>query len=191
MLKIILGSSSPRRKQILQEMGIPFEVMVADIDEKAIRRDDPKELVLAIAKAKAVVLLPKIIEPSLLITTDGVVVCQGEIREKPSTQEEARSFLSDYRQHPAIAITAVVVTNTHTGKQVSDVDASTVFFRPFSDQVMQDMIEKGDALKCAGGFNVTNPFVAPYIERIEGTRESVMGLPVELTMRLLREAQEV
>lgn len=187
MLKIILGSSSPRRKQILEEMGVSFEVMAADIDEKAIRQEDPKQLVLAIAKAKAEALLPKIAQPSLLITTDGVVVCEGEIREKPNTQDEAKVFLSDYRQHPAIAITAVVVTNTKTGKQASGVDSSTVFFRDFSDRAMEDMIEKGEAMKCAGGFNITDPFVAPYVDRIDGTRESVMGLPVELLKRLLQE----
>ncbi len=187
MLKIILGSSSPRRKQILEEMGASFEVMAADIDEKAIRHSDPKELVLAIAKAKAEALLPKIAEPSLLITTDGVVVCEGEIREKPATPEEARRFLSDYRHHPARAITAVVVTNTETGKQASGVDAATVVFRNFSDEAMEDMIQKGHAMRCAGGFNITDDFVTPYIDHIDGTRESVMGLPVELLKRLLQE----
>ena len=192
MLKLILGSSSPRRKQILQEMGIPFEVMVADIDEKAIRYHDPKELVLAIAKAKAAALLPRIVEPSLLITADGVVVCRNLIREKPSTVDEARIFLSDYRErHPAIAVSAVVVTNTQTGKQVGDVDVSTVFFRPFSDQAIEDMIGKGEAMKCSGAFTLTDPYVVPYVERVEGTLEGVVGLPVELTKRLLREAQEV
>jgi septum formation protein len=188
-MRIILGSSSARRKQILQETGLAFEVMVADIDEKAIRHKDPKELVRAIAKAKAAALLPRITEPSLLITTDGVVVCQGTIREKPSTSEEARRFLADYRECAATALTAVVVTNTHTGIQVSGVDVSTVFFRPFSAQAMQDMIEKGDAMKCAGGFNIADPFTEPYVERIEGPRDSVMGLPLELTKRLLQQAE--
>lgn len=187
VMKIILGSSSARRKEVLVKMGIPFEIMTADIDERAIRREDPKEMVLAIAKAKAEALLPRVTEPLLLITADGVVVCRDSVREKPENEEEARTFLREYRRYPAHAITAIVVTNTETGASVSEVVDATVFFKDFSDEAMEDMIEKGDALKCAGAFNVVDPYVAPYVERIDGTIEGVMGLSVEVTRRLLKE----
>ena len=91
-MKIILGSKSKGRKRMLEEMGIEFEVMVADINEKAIRFDDPKELVLALARAKAEVLKQKIPEPTILITSDQVVVWEGKIREKPENEKEARFF---------------------------------------------------------------------------------------------------
>jgi len=188
-MKIVLGSSSARRQAVLRSMGIPFEVMMADIDEKAIRREDPKEMVLAIAAAKAQALLPRITEPSLLITADGVVVCRDSVREKPENEEEARMFLNEYRTYPAHAITAIVVTNTETGALVSEVVDATVVFKHFSDEAMEDMIEKGDALKCAGAFNVMDPYVAPYVERIDGTIEDVMGLSVEVTKRLLERAE--
>lgn len=188
-MKVILGSSSARRKEVLAKMGIPFEIMTADIDEKAIRREDPKEMVLAIAQAKAEALLSRITEPSLLITADGVVVCHDLVREKPESKEEARTFLNEYRTYPAHAITAIVVTNTETGASVSEIVDATVVFKYFSDEAMEDMIEKGDALKCAGAFNVVDPYVAPYIERIDGTIEDVMGLSVEATKCLLKGAR--
>lgn len=187
-MKVILGSSSARRREVMARMGVPFEVMTADIDEKVIRHDHPKDMVLAIARAKAEALLPRIEEPALLITTDGVVVCKGLVREKPVDAEEARTFLRDYRNASAQAVTAVVVTHTQTLQRVEDVDFATIFFQDFSEQVIEEMVAKGDALKCAGGFNVADPYVAPYIHRIEGTIEGVMGLPVEMTKRLLREA---
>ncbi|NQS90060.1 Maf family protein, partial [Patescibacteria group bacterium] len=89
-MKIILGSQSKGRKKMLEEMGVEFEIMPADIDEKAIRLKDPKELVLVIARAKADALKPRISEPAILITSDQVVVWQGKIREKPENGKEAR-----------------------------------------------------------------------------------------------------
>lgn len=166
-------------------MGIPFTVMTADIDEKSIRREDPREMVLAIARAKAEALLPRITEPACLITADGVVVCGDVVCEKPQDKDEARMFLREYRTKPAHAITAIVVTNTETKESMHEVVDATVFFKYFSDEAMEVMIEKGDALKCAGAFNVTDPFVAPYVERIDGTVEEVMGLSREIVEGLL------
>ena len=98
-LPIILGSSSIWRKQVLTNLGYKFTTMSPDIDEKAIRynwryyftvltlfRDpDPTKLTLMIANAKADALLSKVTEPSILITSDQVIVCNGVIREKPES----------------------------------------------------------------------------------------------------------
>lgn len=72
-------------------------------------------MVLLIAHAKAAALLPKIASPSILICSDQVIRCNGEVREKPENEEEARRFLKSYREHPAECINGVVVYNTGTG----------------------------------------------------------------------------
>ncbi|KAM0876170.1 hypothetical protein ACQ4PT_036338 [Festuca glaucescens] len=104
-LRLILGSSSASRRQILSEMGYQFTLLSADIDEKEIRMEKPEELVVALAHAKADAILEKMTkngmmqeiadsqETTLLITADQVVVHDGVIREKPTTPEEARKFI--------------------------------------------------------------------------------------------------
>ena len=185
-MKIILGSKSKSRSKILEEMGIEFGVMSADIDEKAIRLEDPKELVLALAKAKAEALKGRIAEPALLITSDQVVVCQGRILEKPETAAEARAFLEGYNLYPAETVTSVVVTNLETGKQVETVDVVKVFFKSFSDIEIDALIAEGDLFHYAGGFNEQ---WTKHIEKIEGARDSVKGLPKDLTRQLMNEVQ--
>ncbi|KAF0910371.1 hypothetical protein E2562_001543 [Oryza meyeriana var. granulata] len=100
--KIVLGSSSPARREILADMGYEFTVMSPDIDERAIRREKPEELVKALAEAKAEAIKMKLHgddsararpQPTILITSDQVMVSKGMIRERPKSQEEAREFI--------------------------------------------------------------------------------------------------
>lgn len=186
-MKIILGSSSKSRQKILKEMGYDFEIMSPDIDEKAIRHEDPTELVLAIARAKAEALKSKVTEPTVLITSDQVTVWNGEIREKPETEDEARRFLTSYAEYPAETVTAVVVTDTKTGKQLEGVDIAKMYFKPIPEDIVEKLIEEGDVMWCSGGFIGEHELLQPYIEKLEGDIDSIMGLPKKLTKALLDE----
>ncbi|XP_055804200.1 uncharacterized protein LOC129873184 isoform X3 [Solanum dulcamara] len=122
--KIILGSSSMARREILADMGYVFTVMSADIDEKSIRKDNAEELVVALAEAKADAIMSRLkttdhleenTHPTLLITADTVAVYEGIIREKPSSKEEARQFIKSYSGGQATVVGSVVVTNLTKG----------------------------------------------------------------------------
>ncbi len=184
-MKIILGSGSAYRKQAMTELGYDFEVVTADIDEKAIRFDDPSELTLTLAKAKAEAILPKLTEPAILITSDQVVVCNKIIREKPVDEQEARTFLESYSTYPAETVTAVAVTNTETGRQESVIDVAKAYFKPLPEHVIDQLINDGDVFTKAGGFAAEDPLIRPYIDHIEGTIDSIGGLPKELTQKLI------
>lgn len=185
-MKIILGSASKQRRAILERKGWSFEVMPADIDEKAIRKENPKELTMALAKAKAEALRSKIQEPILLITADQVVYWNGKILEKPENAQEARKFLQGYAQYPAQPINAVVVTNTQTGKQAGENDMNTVYFHPFPEEVIEKLIGEGNIFSQAGAFSIEDPLIAPFVERIEGTVDSIEGLPIAILERLIK-----
>jgi septum formation protein len=187
-MHIILGSQSHGRRELLSAMGYTFTVMPANIDERAIRSEDPGALTLALAHAKADALLPQIHEPALLITSDQVVVWQGTIREKPAHAEEARAFLRGYAEGPAETVTAVVVTHTATGVRQQGVDRATVWFRRIPEEVIAQVIARGEVFAHAGGFSITDPLLEAYIERMDGTAESVIGLPTALTRRLIHAA---
>ncbi len=185
-MKIILGSRSEGRKKVLEKMGYTFEVMPADIDEKAIRFKDPGRLTLAISNAKADALLAKIKEPALLITCDSVVVCNGVLREKPVSADEARIFLEFYSRYPAQVVTSVVIVSTDTGKRVSGTDIAEIWFRPIPKEVIEAYIKSGDPFLHSGGFDHEHPILLPYVETIVGETESVTGLPKKLTENLFK-----
>ncbi|MDO8663867.1 MAG: Maf family protein [Candidatus Wildermuthbacteria bacterium] len=205
-MKIILGSASKWRKDILTRMGYEFvetsshltsrpgdqsstfEVMAADIDEKAVRFSDPQKLVLALANAKADALLPKIKEEVILITSDQVDVCNGEIREKPKDAEQAREFLRSYNKYPVEAVTAVVAVNTANQKRKEGVDIAKVWLRPFSEKKIEELVADGCVFSCAGGYCIAHPLFKDCVEKIEGEFESVVGLPKKLTWKLIQEA---
>eukprot|EP01119_Soliformovum_irregulare_P000086 TRINITY_DN10066_c0_g1_i1.p1 TRINITY_DN10066_c0_g1~~TRINITY_DN10066_c0_g1_i1.p1 ORF type:complete len:191 (+),score=40.07 TRINITY_DN10066_c0_g1_i1:24-596(+) len=182
-LPIILGSSSKWRKEVLEEMGIKFTCMSPDIDEKAIRHEDPKQMTLMISRAKAQALLEKIKQPSILITSDQVISCNGEVREKPSSPEECKKFLASYAQHPAECITAVVVTNTQTKESVEGVSIAKQYFKPIPESFMEELIAQGDVMWCCGGFTIEH--MEPYLDHLEGEKSNVTGLPKSLTQDLL------
>lgn len=180
-VKIILGSQSSNRKAVLERAGYQFEVMTADIDEKAIRLTDPLELTLAIANAKADVLLPKIgYISAILITADTVVVCDNKVLEKPVDENEAREFFKKYTVFPIQIITAVTVTNVKTKLRKSTVDVVEIKFKPFSDDEVDLLIKEDRVFNFAGGFTVLDPLVKEHIALINGEEDSSAGLPMKI-----------
>ena len=188
-MKLILGSSSKYRKDIMEKAGYVFEVLVPDIDEKLIENNNPYERPLVVARAKVEVLISQIKEPALLITSDVIAVCNGEVREKPNSIEEARIFLGEYsRGIGPVGVTAIVIYNTVTKEYFEGIDKAQVFFNEFPESVIEDFIENGDALGRAGGFGVQSPLLRPYVKKIEGDEESIVGMPVILLKKLLKQA---
>ena len=186
MASIILGSSSPWRQKLLKEAGYTFEVMVADIDEDSIRSKDYEELPLILARAKSEKLLKQIKDEVLLITCDQVVVCKGELREKPRSQHELYRFIDDYSAgYPAQTNTAVVVVNTKTGNKAEGVDKARIFFKQIPHNVIGALLKEGSIMNTSGGFMSEHPLFQPYVKQIEGSKSSIIGLPIELTERLI------
>ena len=169
---------------------------VADIDEKAIRREVPEELVMALAHAKATAVRARLAAspprlpalPALLITSDQVVVHNGRILEKPADAAEARAFLRGYGSAPARTCGAICVTNLATGAVAAALDAAAVHFMPLPADVIEALIAEGSVFACAGGLMVEHPRVAPFVTRLEGGMDSVLGLSKALTLTLLLRA---
>ncbi|KAI3900988.1 hypothetical protein MKW92_010791 [Papaver armeniacum] len=192
--KIILGSSSKARREILTEMGYKFTILTADIDEKNIRMEKPEKLVVALAEAKAVAIMSRLqlsdflekdAEPTLLITADTVVVYEGAIREKPTDKEEARQFLKDYSGGLAAVVGSVLVTNLKTGISKGGYDRVEVYFHDIPDEVIDNLIEEGTVLHVAGGLMLEHPLIWPFVETVMGATDSVMGLSKALVKQLI------
>ncbi|KAL3525391.1 hypothetical protein ACH5RR_013763 [Cinchona calisaya] len=194
--KIILGSSSVARQQILSEMGYEFTVMTADIDEKSIRKEKPEELVMALAEAKADAIISRLKntshlgeneQPVLLITADTVAVFEGTVREKPSSKEQARKYIQDYSSGHTSVVGSVVVSNLTTGNRKGGWDRAEVYFHEIPDEVIDSLIEEGIILNVAGALMLEHPLTLPFVDTVIGTADHVMGLSKALTEKLIQE----
>ncbi|KAL5704631.1 hypothetical protein ACHQM5_023028 [Ranunculus cassubicifolius] len=194
--KMILGSSSKARKDILTKMGYEFEILTADIDEKSIRKEKPEDLVMALAEAKAEAIISRLgtsndkendAESHLLITADQVVVYDGVIREKPSSKEEAREYIKGYSGGHAATVSSVLVTNLKTGAKKGGWDKVEIYFDEIPEEIIDKLIDEGVVLYVAGGLLIEHPLVLPLVKKVVGTLDSVMGLPKALTEELIQQ----
>ncbi|XP_058725301.1 uncharacterized protein LOC131596602 isoform X1 [Vicia villosa] len=155
------------------------------------RIDEPTLLIAADTAEAILQRLPvgdylKDAEPTLLITSDQVVVYEGVIREKPSNKEEARQFLKDYSGRKAATVGSVLVTNLKTGVRKGDSDRVEIYFNEIPDEIIEKLVDEGITLNVAGGLIIEHPLIFPYVKDVVGTTDSVMGLPKDLTEKLLK-----
>jgi len=113
-------------------------------------------------------------------------LCHNHILEKPRTHHEAEKFLRLHIKYSAITITAIVVTNTKSGKQKSGVDIAVVNFSKIPPKMIKIIASQEYVLHCAGGFSLDDKLLQPFITKIDGTNDSVTGLPIKLTEQLIK-----
>ena len=109
------------------------------------------------------------------------------VREKPSSEAEARQFMKDYANGHAATVSSVLVTNLVTGCRRGEWDKVEIYFHDIPDQVIDKLIEEGIVLYAAGGLIIEHPLILPCIKEVVGSTDSVMGLPKALTERLIKE----
>jgi len=188
---IVLGSQSSSRCSLLRAAGVPFTARATNIDEKAIRCAEPRELVLALARAKAEALLPHLParldgKTVLLLTADQVVVHEGRVLEKPDSEDEARAFVRGYSNSSASTVGGLRVTNVESGFWA--LDEATVYFGELPSTLADALLLEGALMHCAGGLMAEHPLVTPHVLRTQGGLDSVMGLGLASASRLLLEA---
>ena len=198
-MKLILGSSSKYRKAILELEGYVFDVVDPDVDERAIQVENIRERSLVLARVKAEAVAKTLLrrgfagqevkEPAIIIASDQVIICDGKLYEKPEDIAEARKFLAHYNAGGVPeSLTAVVVLDTETGEKFEGVDKAKIFFKPLPEEAIKKFIEKDEPLTRAGGFGIKDTALTPYVERVDGTEDSVTGLPMHLLKELLTKA---
>ena len=196
-VRLVLGSQSKWRGILVREMlataaaGSPLaraqlRQLAADIDEKAIRHADPREMVARIARAKAEALVPRLERDELLLCSDEVVVCAGVVREKPESADECRAFLRSYATHRAEAFTSVCVYDARTGRWFEDVDYAWVQFAAIPEWKEDALLAQGDVMHAAGGFVIEE--LGDFTREVHGEVETIQGLPRAMTLELLGRA---
>ncbi len=188
-MKLILGSSSKYRKEMLENAGYFFSVVSPDVDEDSIFTDDPYRRPLILARAKADNLAEKIKESALVIACDVVVISKGRLYEKPKTEAEALGMLNKWGTGVEIdVVCGVVLLNTGNGKRYEGTDIAKIFFKEFPKEMLKDFMKHGEPLARAGAFSMQHPIMNPYVDRVEGDKTTVIGLSLSLLEKLLIEA---
>jgi MAF protein len=182
---LILASASPRRRELLAALGMPFDVHPADIDERASERD-PARLAegLALRKARATAEAERA-GARPVIGADTVVVLDGRVLGKPADADEATAMLSSLRGRTHEVVTGVAVL---AGERAAADHARTlVTMRQYTEAEIEHYVASGAPFDKAGGYAIQDPQFAP-VERCDGCECSVIGLPLWTVGRLLRTA---
>ena len=187
---LLLASASPRRRQILSLLGLPFEVGVSPVDEEAAQEcyQGPIEGLaqwLAERKAVGAHTLPQA-AGHLVITADTTVLVNGEVLGKPRDKEHARELLLCLRNRWHQVVTGVSVSRRIENQlQVQSASCTTpVLMRPYSEEEVAAYIATGDPLDKAGAYGIQHPQFQPT-ERIDGCYLNVVGLPLCTLVDLL------
>ena len=180
-MKIVLASKSPRRKEILENLGFRFEVIVSNADEIC-SIADPAEYVMEIATRKGKEVAKRNAEDILVISCDTVVVVDGQVIGKPLDREDAVKMLKmlSGRSHTVVSGLSLFLN----GKSLVDFDSTEVTFAKMPDDFIEYYVSTGDPLDKAGAYAVQG-LTSLYIERINGCYFNVVGLPVNLLQKML------
>jgi septum formation protein len=179
-MKLILASSSPRRKELLESLGLEFEVVAPEVDELRLPGEEPWDYVERIARVKAAVASDA---ESLVIGADTTVVLDGRVMGKPVHPDEARQMLNRLSGLTHEVLTGVAVTLG--SETVSAVESTLVRFLSLTDEEISDYIQSGEPMDKAGAYALGG-LAALFVDRIEGSPSSVIGLPLHTTARLCR-----
>ena len=170
---IILASQSPRRKELLGLLNIPFTVQVADIDETM----DPEKSVfdevarVSMQKAQAISRSPE----DIVIAADTVVVCDGQVLGKPKDEADASRMLHLLSGRDHQVMTGMTVLRGD--QKVVCTEVTDIHFRPLTDREIQRYIRTGEPMDKAGAYGIQGG-AAPFAEKLVGDYFNVVGLPV-------------
>ncbi len=186
MPQLILASGSPRRRELLQQIGLSFEVITSNAEERAIN-SDPGEMVkeLSACKARAVsgMIDGEKKERSVIIGADTVVYANGQVLGKPKDEEDAFRMLRmlSGRQHYVYT----GVTLLHGNEEVSFSERTSVTVSAMEDEEIWRYIRTGEPMDKAGAYGIQGAFAA-YVEGISGDYSNVVGLPAASLYKALK-----
>jgi septum formation protein len=185
LLKVVLASGSPQRREILQKLGVEFEVVVPGVEE--LTEGDPERLVVENARRKA----GAVGEGGLVIACDTDVVLDGEVLGKPADAREARDYLDRMSGRAHTVMSGLVVSEAqaalspHTGdnRSRSGLEKTTVVFKELSDAEKERYVRFGEWEGRSGGYAIQT-LGSTLVARLEGSVSNVVGLPVGLLAEL-------
>ena len=182
---VILASSSPRRRELLGEAGVEFEIIAPHVDETPDMSLTPEENARIIAELKART-ISAVRRDKLVIAADTMVVLDGEMIGKPVDEADAIKMLSRLSGRKHKVVTGVAMAHAERGVWWSGVETSYTLFRDIPQEAIGDYVRSGEPMDKAGAYAVQGR-AAEWIEGFEGSVSNIIGLPMEMLTRALRD----
>jgi septum formation protein len=188
-LPIVLASGSPRRRALLRDAGIAFEVVPPRVEEKAEPGETPVALARRLAEEKALEVARRVgpAPDRLVLGADTIVVVDGDVLGKPDDAAHARDLLARILGREHEVITGIAVVSSAALRAESDVVRSRVVMRAAEHAEIEAYVATGESLDKAGAYALQGEG-RRFVARVEGSESNVIGLPVEETRALLRRA---
>lgn len=190
-IEFILASQSPRRRALLQLLGLPFRVMVANADEDSITHPEPATNVIQTARLKAAMIAAQLADEAsapgtLILAADTTVALGNDMLNKPADETAAWQMLTQLRDTQHEVHTGFVMIDLATGREWQGASTAVVTMRPYSNAEIKAYIASGDPFDKAGGYAIQHPKFHP-VAHLHGCYCNVMGLPVCELIVALRE----
>jgi septum formation protein len=174
--RIILASTSPRRRELAQAMGLDFEIVPSGYEEDMKLKIKPEEMVKMFSYGKAFDVSKKFNE-GIVIGVDTIVVFNGKNLGKPKSKEDAFMMLKSYSGKKQYVYSGVCMIDCKTRKIISDCEKTEVYFRKMEDNEIRDYIETGGPMDKAGAYGIQD-LSSIFIKKINGCYFNVMGFPI-------------
>ncbi len=175
--KIYLASSSPRRKKLMEQIGLTFEVVKVKTPEKIKKYETPIRIVKRISQEKLQAAKEKI-SSGIIITADTIVVLNKQILGKPRNKKDAARILNLLSGNTHFVYTGFTIFNHKNLKTISDYEKTLVEFRQLTKDEIKAYIESGSPMDKAGAYGIQDDFGAVFVNKINGCYYNVVGLPL-------------
>lgn len=185
MQNIILASTSPRRKELLEKTGLPFTIVASNYEEDMTLALAPHDLAKHLSKGKADAVAPDH-QDSIIIAADTFIVFGDKILGKPHTSEKAKEMLAMLSGKTHSIITGFTIIDTKTKKTTSCTTETKVHFRKLTADEIDAYVATGEPLDKAGAYGIQG-LGSELVDKIEGSFSNVVGLPVEEVMVVLKD----
>jgi len=185
---LVLASSSPRRKKLLEMLGLDFKVINPNIDEDNIAKEiyDFSLKVTEIAKSKAIRVAEMIDYEAIILAADTIVVHDGNILTKPEDEYQARVMLKKLSNRTHIVFTGIALLHKPSLKFKTCFRRTEVSFRQIYDDEIEAYIKSGSPFDKAGAYGIQDDFGAVFVKSVNGCYYNVVGLPIEAFYSSLR-----
>lgn len=188
-MRIILASSSPRRKELLQLIVPKFDVLVSEIDEKLLDGLSVQQQVINLSFEKAKEIYKRTTGDRIIIGSDTIVVKNGKIFGKPKDKNHAKQMIKELLEnskvHSIITGICVIIEENGEYKEYRTYDEVKVFLKEISDREIEKWIDTGNAFDKAGAYGIQNEFCV-FVDKIEGNYTTAIGLPTHKVYDIIK-----
>ena len=184
MKTLVLASTSPYRRELLERIGIPFETASPNVDETVVNGETPEQLVKRLAEAKARA-VAETYPGALVIGSDQVAVLDNQILGKPGNHETAVQQLSNASGKKVLFLTGLCLLNVETGKTQINVDKFSVEFRQLTSSQIENYLQREKPYNCAGSFKSEGLGISLFKKMDGDDPNALIGLPLISLINML------